>query len=272
MARGYTSTHLSSNRRAVIASASVTREKNAIHGFTEIDIAEARSLIREHRDKTGERLSFTAYIVACLAKVLRQYPQFNAFIRGNRLIVLDDITISVLVEREIKGEKVPEPVGIREAQNKTYRQIHSEIREAQKQTGDVLGGLSGMTWFRFIPRFLLKAFVRIADKSIRMGMAYGKIGVTAVGMYSKDPIWFIPHGTPTVLLSVGSIVQRVVEVDGSFVSREHLCLTASFDHDIIDGAPAARFMGQLIEDIKSGYLVRETLDDPPGSTDDPADV
>jgi pyruvate/2-oxoglutarate dehydrogenase complex dihydrolipoamide acyltransferase (E2) component len=99
------------------------------------------------------------------------------------------------------------------------------------------------------------SFNRMADRNIGMAKRYGKVAVTAVGMYSKEPVWFIPHGTATVLLTVGSISKKVVEIDGRFVSREHLCLTVSFDHDIIDGAPAARFMSQLIETIKCNETV-----------------
>ncbi len=89
-----------------------------------------------------------------------------------------------------------------------------------------------------------------------MAKRYGKVAVTAIGMFSKEPVWFLPHGSSTVLITVGSISNKPVEIDGEFVSREHLCLTASFDHNIIDGAPAARFMNRFIEEIKSGELLQ----------------
>jgi pyruvate/2-oxoglutarate dehydrogenase complex dihydrolipoamide acyltransferase (E2) component len=62
-------------------------------------------------------------------------------------------------------------------------------------------------------------------------------------------------GSATVLITVGSISQKVIEFEGNFVSREHLCLTVSFDHNIVDGAPASRFMNDLVETIKSGNLL-----------------
>jgi pyruvate/2-oxoglutarate dehydrogenase complex dihydrolipoamide acyltransferase (E2) component len=252
---GYKSLPLSSYRQSVIASASVTREKNAIHSLTEVDITEPRHLMKEHYERTGEKLSLTAYIVTCLAQVIKQHPQLNSFIKGRRLIILDDITVSVLIEREMAGEKVPEPLAIKGAQEKSFRQIHDEIREAKKQQSDKLGSLSGSAWISRIPNFLLKTFIRIADKNIRMAKTYGKVAVTAVGMFSKEAVWFIPHGSATVLITVGSISQKVIKFEGQFISREHLCLTVSFDHDIVDGAPASRFMNQLVETIKSGDLL-----------------
>ena len=104
--------------------------------------------------------------------------------------------------------------------------------------------------------FLLKTFIRIADKNIHIAKSYGKVAVTAIGMFSKEAVWFIPHGSATVLITVGSISNKVVEIDGHFFSREHLCLTASFDHNIVDGAPASRFMNQFIETIKSGRILQ----------------
>lgn len=251
---------LSTNRRAVIASASVTREKNAIHSLTEVDVSRPRALIKEYYERSGEKLSFTAYIVACLAEVIPNYPQFNSFIKGRKLVILDDVTISVLIEREIDGEKVPEPIGIQAAQKKSYLQIHKEIRETNKQRGDVLETLSGKAWLHLIPSFMLKTFVRLADRNINMAKRYGKLAVTAVGMFSKEPAWFIPHGSATVLITVGSISKKVIEVEeGKFESREHLCLTVSFDHNIVDGAPASRFMNDFVETARNGDILQREL-------------
>ena len=79
------------------ASASVTRGKNSIHFMSEVDISRPRHLINDYFEQTGERLSFTAYIVTCLAHMIDKHPQFNSFIKGNRLVILDDVTISVLI-------------------------------------------------------------------------------------------------------------------------------------------------------------------------------
>jgi len=256
---GYRKIPLSFGRKMVAVSATVTKEKNTIHCMTEADITVPRLLIREYYEKTGIKLSFTAYIVTCLAKTISKYPQFNSFTKGRKLILLDDITISVLVEREIAGENVPEPIGIRQAQKKTYLQIHEEIRKVQKEKYSQLENLSSKKWLSLIPNSILKLVIRIADKNINMAEKYGKIAVTAIGMHCKEPIWFIPHGSATVLLTIGSINKKVIEFDNQFVSREHLCLTVSFDHDIIDGAPAARFMNDLINEIKCGENIEKCV-------------
>jgi pyruvate/2-oxoglutarate dehydrogenase complex dihydrolipoamide acyltransferase (E2) component len=239
----------------VRASASVTREKNAIHSLMEVDVTEPRKWIKTHFEKTGEKLSFTAYIVTCLAYTLRDHPRMNSFIKGNRLIILDDVTVNVLMEREVDGENVPESIGIKETQKKTFRGISQEIREMQRKRKGRMGDLSGMTWIKFIPGFLLKSFIRIADKNIKMAKKYGKVAVTAVGMFNKGGVWFIPHGTATILLTVGGINEKIEIIDKKQIRREYLNLTVTFDHDIVDGAPAARFMKQLTDTISEGNIL-----------------
>lgn len=253
--KGYTSVPLGFLRQMVIASVK-SNKKNAIHCITQIDVSKPRRIIRDHFETTDEKISFTAYIVKCFAEAIKDHPKLNSFIKGKRLIVLDDININVLIEREIDGEKIPEPLGLQKVQEKTVQQITSEIRRAQQNKSQELGSLAKTTWIKHIPIFLLRAFIKIADRNITMAKRYGKIAVTAVGMNSKSASWFIPHGTATVMLTVGSFENKVVEIDDQFVTREHLCLTASFDHEIVDGSPAGRFMKRFAEITESGaYLI-----------------
>ncbi|MEJ2262456.1 MAG: hypothetical protein P8X95_03375 [Anaerolineales bacterium] len=101
---GYQILPFTMNRRMVAASATVGREQNNIQALIEVDISEPRRFIREYRQRTGERLSLTAYVTTCLARAIAEYPNLNAFRKGRNLILLEDITISVMVEREIGGE------------------------------------------------------------------------------------------------------------------------------------------------------------------------
>jgi pyruvate/2-oxoglutarate dehydrogenase complex dihydrolipoamide acyltransferase (E2) component len=261
--QGYRSVPFTINRQMVAASTSVGREQSNIHAIIEVDISNPRQMMRVIRQSTGERPSLTAYITTCLAKTVSEYPTFNSFRKGRNLIILDDVTISVLVEREIDGEIVPENLGIRAAQSKTYRQIREEIRAAQEHAGDSLGGLSGVTWLRFIPAFLFRRFVQIASKNISMMERYGAVGVTAIGMFGNknQAVWLVPIvGGATVGVAVGGIVERPCINDGQLESHEHLCLTITFNHDIVDGAPAARFVKRFSELLMSGELLGDEID------------
>ncbi|MBE0680209.1 MAG: 2-oxo acid dehydrogenase subunit E2 [Bacteroidales bacterium] len=59
-----------------------------------------------------------------------------------------------------------------------------------------------------------------------------------------------------MLITVGSIEKRMVYTGAGHEEREYLCLAGSFDHDIVDGAPGARFMNQFIETVKGGLYLR----------------
>jgi len=85
-----------------------------------------------------------------------------------------------------------------------------------------------------------------------MQKRFGVVGVTAVGMFGSGSMWILPLTSATVTVAVGAIAKRPTLVDGGLQEREHLCLTVSFDHDIVDGAPAARFTRRLAELISSG--------------------
>lgn len=85
----------------------------------------------------------------------------------------------------------------------------------------------------------------------------GTVVVTAVGMFAHGGGWgfgFTPFHT--MALTVGGIAQKPGVVNGQIVPREYLCVTISIDHDIVDGAPAARFAQCFKELVESGYGLR----------------
>lgn len=255
--KGFKKIPLSLTRRMVIASVNGNK-KNAIHCLAETDVSVPRKLRQDHFEKTGKKLSFTAYIVRCFAETIKDFPEMNAFIRGRNLILLHDINISVLIEREIDGAKVPEPVGIKNADQKTVAEIHHEIRKAQQNQENKLGSLSGTAWINMIPATFFRMFIRLAESNIKMAKRYGKLAVTAVGMHAGQSNWFIPHGTATAMLTIGSLTRKtVLNPEGTPEARDILNMTVSFDHEIIDGAPAARFIRKFENILSGGELFFE---------------
>lgn len=252
---------LSFLRKAVKASASVTRDKNIIHFFSEVDVSVPLRLIKQYEEKNNIKLSFTGYLAKCFGNIILNHPKFNSFISGNKRIIINELNISILMERKIKDEYVPEPMVLQKVDTKTLAEITDEIRVSQKKVKEKeeFGNLNENKIFRFIPGFLLKSFIKVADKNIKMGIKYAKLAITSVGMYCKNPVWIIPHGSATVLLSVGSMSEKTQLIDGINKTIKNLCLTVSFDHDLIDGAPAARFMDELIDEIKSGKCLENII-------------
>ena len=81
----------------------------------------------------------------------------------------------------------------------------------------------------------------------------GTVSLTAVGMFGSGVGWGIPVTTYTLQVTLGGIAEKPGVVDGRIEVREMMSLTVSFDHDIVDGAPAARFIQRFKELIESGY-------------------
>lgn len=85
----------------------------------------------------------------------------------------------------------------------------------------------------------------------------GTVSLTAVGMFGSGAGWALPVMNHTLQITLGGIAEKPAFINDQIENREYLCVTISLDHDIIDGAPAARFIQRLKELIESGYGLSE---------------
>ena len=86
----------------------------------------------------------------------------------------------------------------------------------------------------------------------RMASMGGTVGLSAVGMFGHHSGWALAPNGHTLDLLVGGIACKPAFVEGRIEPRDILKLTIAFDHDVVDGAPAARFVERLIELVESG--------------------
>jgi pyruvate/2-oxoglutarate dehydrogenase complex dihydrolipoamide acyltransferase (E2) component len=235
-----------------------------IHSLIEVDVTRARTFLREHKAKTGESLSFTAFLIACLGKAVDEHKAVQAYRKGSKhLILFDEVDVYTPIEREVAGQKQIMPCIIRAANRKTFREIHHEIRAAQVQ--DVAKAWEGFKaihwpWLLLLPVFLL--MIWMTERYPQMRKKYrGTVALSAVGMFEEGAGWGIPLASHSLWVTVGGIGEKPGVVDGHIAIREYLSLTISFDHDMIDGAPAARFTQRLKDLVESGYgLFDSTLE------------
>jgi pyruvate/2-oxoglutarate dehydrogenase complex dihydrolipoamide acyltransferase (E2) component len=241
------------SRRFMAAARRSVQRTPRMHGLIEVDVTRARAHLRDHKAKTREALSFTAFIVACVAKAVDEYKSVQASRKGRKhLILFEEVDVSTYIERDVAGQKQIMPSIIRAANRKTFREIHQEIRAAQVQ--DVAKAVVGFKLVQFLPTFLFRFFLWMVGRYPQLMKKYrGTVEVSAVGMFGKGSSWGIPPAGPTLTIIVGGIGEKPGVVDGHIALRDYLSLTISFDHDIIDGAPAARFTERLKELIESGY-------------------
>lgn len=227
--------------------------KHTIHGLIEVDVTRPRQFMRDHQARTGERLSFTAFVIACLAKAIDENKLMHAYRDWrNRLILFDEVDVNTMVEIELNGRTMVLPHFIRAANKRTFRDIHAEIRAAQAQPTHTRE--FGIRWFARVPRAARDMFYWAIFKNPQwLKRSFCTVGMTSVGMFGPGSGWAIPFGIHTLDIALGGIAAKPGIVDGRIEIREYLCMTISFDHDIVDGAPAARFVQQLKALIERGF-------------------
>ncbi len=244
-------------RRGLAVTLRSAQRKPMIYGLLEVDVTRARKFLRDHKAKSGESLSFTAFIITCLAQAVDENKSLHACRKGSKhLVLFDEVDVSTPIERDMAGHKQPIVYIIRAANKKTFREIHQEIRAAQVE--EVEKAWEGFEGFTFMPlvvfRFVWPIFWWMMGRSPEVQKKYGgTVGVTAVGMFGKGAGWGIPITEHTLDLTLGGIVEKPGVIDGQIAIREYLSMTLSFNHELIDGAPAARFVQRLKELIESGY-------------------
>jgi pyruvate/2-oxoglutarate dehydrogenase complex dihydrolipoamide acyltransferase (E2) component len=233
----------------------------------EMDVTAARDIIRDQK-KTGQSISFTGWIVKCLAQAVSEHKSIHALRKGKRRLVLfDDVDVTIIVERAVgqpvAGETLPMPYIIRKANEKTVSTIHSEIRTAQQRpvaVGEVQINSTCAAWltnlFTILPQFVRDLFFwqPLFRDPFLIKRRMGTVSVTSLAMAGQGGMsWGIPIGIHPLIVAVGAIAKRPGIVDDQIVIREYVGLTVLFDHDVTDGAPVTRFIRRLQELMASGY-------------------
>jgi pyruvate/2-oxoglutarate dehydrogenase complex dihydrolipoamide acyltransferase (E2) component len=252
---------LSPERRGMAAYLDLKSGRHVMYALLEVDVTVARRFVEDYKAKTGEALSFTGYLSSCLARAVDEDKSVQAYPKGKKKLVLfEDVDVGLMIEKKVGEKRTLTGHVIRAANRKTFWEIHQEIRAVQ--TNLVPTSAEEASWFRsalLMPwplSRLFKALFLMAmrrDPTVVTSMA-GTVGISSVGMFGQNHTgWGIATGTHVLDLVVGGIAWKPAGVDGRIELREMLSLTIIFDHDVIDGAPAARFTRRLVELIESGY-------------------
>lgn len=88
-------------RRAMTLTLRSVQHKSMIHGLIDVDVTKARKFLQYHQANTGESLSFTAFIITCLAQAVDENKSVQAYRKGSEhLVVFDDVDVATAIERE----------------------------------------------------------------------------------------------------------------------------------------------------------------------------
>ena len=204
----------------------VTQTTASLTTFNEVDMSAVMGLRKSYQDEfvkthNGTRLGFMGFFVKASVEALKRFPLVNASIDGTDIIYhgYQDIGVAVSTDR---GLVVPV---LRNAENMSIATIENSIGDYAGKARDGKLTIEEMTGGTF---------------TITNGGVYGSLLST--------PIINPPQ---TAILGMHSIQQRPVVVDGEVVIRPIMNLALSYDHRLIDGKDAVRFLvaiKQLIED------------------------
>lgn len=86
----------------------------------------------------------------------------------------------------------------------------------------------------------------------------GNVAFTSIGMMGKVNGWFIPISVHPICFGISSIIKKPSVIDDRIEIREILNMSILFDHDVIDGAPMARFIIDLSKNIENGLNIEST--------------
>ncbi|MCU7494931.1 MAG: 2-oxo acid dehydrogenase subunit E2 [Ignavibacteria bacterium] len=247
------------SRIATIDVGAVGKQKHHMCALLECDVTESRLKIKALKSR-GNVISFTGWLLKTICSTLKDHSQAAAFLSGRkRIIIFNDVNVSILVEKSLEGSRVPIPLVIEQADKKSMQEITKEIESAKDEELNSRSivlkkktSLSESLYYylpgfirRYVWRFMLR-HPRIVYKKM------GNVAFTSVGMFGQVRGWFIHTSVHPLSFGVGSVVKKPEVINNEIKIREMLQLTVLIDHDVIDGAPMFRFIGELVKSIENG--------------------
>ena len=234
---------------------------NGGHNFyalLEFDVTDLRRELRRQR-RQGRGASLFSCVLKAIGLCLQEYPEFNSMINARRKTTFYEVDVDIPIEVQ-KGEEIyNKQCIIRDVNLKTTDEIDAEISRAKAEIGEeqtYMASRFGQRIITSLPKCIVLWIFRFILRSHRLVKKYsGTAFVTSVSMFSNVPGFVIPYagGPKAVSFAVGSVVKKPVAKRDEVHIREIVNLTAVFNHDLVDGAPAARFINTLRRYIERDY-------------------
>ncbi len=216
-----------SGMRKIIAE----RMHNSLHDLAqanhrmEVDMTEAVH-IREQLKALGVKISYNDLVIRCVSMALREFPFMNSSLTEAGILQKSAIHIGMAVATDT-GLLVPV---IRNADTLSLTQLSGIAKDLGKRAKE--GGLS-------------------PDD-----LTGGSFTVTNLGMFGVDSFTAIINAPEAGILAVGQLKKKAVVLeDDSIAVRPMMWLSLTYDHRIVDGAPAAQFLGYIKKLLENPALL-----------------
>lgn len=215
-----------SGMRKVIADNMMNSVQSMAHAYHKVavDMSQAK-LIRAAFKKAEKKVSFNDIIIMALGRALQEHPRMNALVEDGKITEKGSVNIGIAVAVD-NGLIVPT---VRDVQNMTLGEIHDESARLIAKTK--AGGLK------------------------KEDYSGGTFTVSNLGMFGIDEFTAIVNPPQVGILAVGAMTDTPVVRDGQIVVRPMMNLVLTYDHRVIDGAPAAQFLSRVKELLENPYLM-----------------
>lgn len=188
-------------------------------------MGEVRRLFNARLTDKQSRVSYNAVIVKAAAQALRRYPMLNSAVEGREIKVWEQIHIGVAMDFG-HGLIVPK---IRNADTKSLLTISDELNDLAKRAEK--------------------------KKLFPDELSGGTFTITNLGGWDIDHFTPIVNFPESAILGVGRIMEKPWVRNSTVVAEPRISLSLTFDHRIIDGAPAAQFLKTLTEMLEALELM-----------------
>lgn len=190
------------------------------------ELVALRTKLKEALTKElGFDIGYNDILAKIVARCLVEFPYMNVRLEANGIRYLTEVNVGLAVDTE-RGLIVPV---LRNADKLSLKELAKQFREL------VARGREG--------------------KALPDDLTGGTFTITNLGMFGVDQFTPIINLPECAILGVGRIRPEPAVVDGQIVVRQRMWLSLTFDHRLVDGAPAARFLQGIMKYIESPYLL-----------------
>jgi chloramphenicol O-acetyltransferase len=231
-----------------------------MYALLDFDVTDIRQRLRSQR-KDGRNISFFGFLLSAIAKAIDEDRELNHIRCGKKIYCFDEVDIYTAIELKLDGVSIPRIHVVRDAAKKTMVEITKEIENAKKSwdksgtTGEDDGWAQrGIRFASILPTFLFKFIIRqFSKKPLKIKKRFGTTYVTSVSGFTDASGFVIPYfegQNRPLAFAIGSIVKKPGVINSEIKIREYLSMTIMINHDLVDGAPAARFVNRLKQRIE----------------------
>jgi pyruvate dehydrogenase E2 component (dihydrolipoamide acetyltransferase) len=200
---------------------------------SEVDATEFVAMRERLKERVAEQWGFVPGYNDLLGKIvaaaLRKFPYMNARLTADAIEYLKPVNLGMATDTE-RGLLVPV---IRNADQKSLRQFGLEFRQLVDRARN--------------------------RRSLPDDLTGGTFTLTSLGAFGIDAFTPVINLPEAAILGVGRIAPKVVPRGGQPVIRSMCTLSLVFDHRLVDGAPAARFLSYIRELVEEPYLLVSAL-------------